>query len=343
MSASTANDGATDYNDDNLPDLNQDELMRVRDRERVERMRFRKHKKGSWLLYPEDQNKVSWDLFITFILMISCILTPYNIAFIDDEPLHWKIINFTIDSLFAIDIIVIFQSCYYDDEFVIVENRWMIAKEYLKSWFIIDLVAILPFDVIFKSAGANSVDMIRLARMGRMYKMIKMAKILRVLKIIKQRSQLLKYLSEFLKIGLGFERLFFFAIIFFVLCHILTCIWIITPSLVPDDLEEGIESWMDPFQDKDKGELYLTSMYYTVTTMTTVGYGDISGTNALERAVSIIIMLVGVIAFSFATGSLTSILSNYDQANAKLQEKISILNRVYKDFALPLELYERLR
>ena len=237
MSESTANDGATDYNEDNVPDFDQNQLMKTRDKERVERMRYRKHKKGSWLLYPEDPHKVSWDLFITLILMISCILTPYNIAFIDDpEPLHWMIINYTIDTLFAIDIIVIFQSCHYDDEFVIVENRWMIAKEYLKSWFIIDLVAILPFDVIFKSAGAGSVDMIRLARMGRMYKMIKMAKILRVLKIIKQRSQLLKYLGEFLKIGLGFERLFFFAIIFFVLCHILTCIWIITPSLIPEDI-----------------------------------------------------------------------------------------------------------
>jgi hypothetical protein len=52
--------------------------------------------------------------------------------------------------------------------------------------------------------------------------------------------------------------------------------------------------------------------------MTTVGYGDINGANTLERAVSICIMLIGVIAFSFATGSLSSILSNYDQANAKL-------------------------
>ena len=69
---------------------------------------------------------------------------------------------------------------------------------------------------------------------------------------------------------------------------------------------------MDTFNDVSQGELYLTSMYYTITTMTAVGYGDINGGSALERAVSIIIMLVGVIAFSFATGSLTSILSNYD-------------------------------
>ena len=77
--------------------------------------------------------------------------------------------------------------------------------------------------------------------------------------------------------------------------------------------------------------------------MTTVGYGDINGGNTVERSISIMIMLIGVIAFSFATGSLSSILSNYDQANAKLQERISILNRIFKEYYLPLDLYERLR
>ena len=77
-------------------------------------------------------------------------------------------------------------------------------------------------------------------------------------------------------------------------------------------------SWIDDFDDSNNNQIYITSLYYTVTTMTTVGYGDINGANTLERAISIMIMLIGVIAFSFATGSLSSILSNYDQANAKL-------------------------
>lgn len=54
-------------------------------------------------------------------------------------------------------------------------------------------------------------------------------------------------------------------------------------------------------------------------------------------------MLIGVLSFSFATGSLSSIMSNYDQANAKLQERIAILNRIYKDYFLPLHLYQRLK
>lgn len=63
----------------------------------------------------------------------------------------------------------------------------------------------------------------------------------------------------------------------------------------------------------------------------------------MERVICIIIMIIGVMAFSFATGSLSSVLQNYDQANAKLQERITVLNRIYKEYQLPLELYQRLK
>jgi hypothetical protein len=74
-----------------------------------------------------------------------------------------------------------------------------------------------------------------------------------------------------------------------------------------------------------------------------VGYGDVTANNFLEHVVAMIIMILGVISFSFATGSLSSILQNYDQAHAKLQERIGIVNRIYKEYFLPLELYERLK
>ena len=55
-------------------------------------------------------------------------------------------------------------------------------------------------------------------------------------------------------------------------------------------------------------EKYLTSIYFTVTTITTVGYGDVSISTKLEKIFCIVTMLTGVIAFSFASGSLASIL-----------------------------------
>ena len=50
-------------------------------------MRARDHKVPC-LLYPEDPAKENWDLFITLILLISCALTPYRIAFGEiEEPI----------------------------------------------------------------------------------------------------------------------------------------------------------------------------------------------------------------------------------------------------------------
>jgi hyperpolarization activated cyclic nucleotide-gated potassium channel 1 len=90
-------------------------------------------------------------------------------------------------------------------------------------------------------------------------------------------------------------------------------------------------------------ELYVTSFYFTVTTIVTVGYGDIHAYNTVERVICIFLMIIGVIAFSFATGSLSSILSNYDASQAKLKEKIATLNDIRSDYDIGPELYDELR
>ena len=82
--------------------------------------------------------------------------------------------------------------------------------------------------------------------------------------------------------------------------------------------EKPYDSWMDDFSELSPDALYLTSFYFAVTTITTVGCGDITGSNTLERGISVVVMLIGVICFSFATGALSSIMQNYDHASAKL-------------------------
>lgn len=87
----------------------------------------------------------------------------------------------------------------------------------------------------------------------------------------------------------------------------------------------------------------MTSIYFTVTTITTVGYGDISGNTKLERVFCILIMVIGVVAFSFASGTLASIIQNYDVQNAKQEDKMNILRKLHKDYSLPLDLYTRIK
>ena len=62
--------------------------------------------------------------------------------------------------------------------------------------------------------------------------------------------------------------------------------------------------------------MYVAAIYYTVTTITTVGYGDHSAVNTAERILATIIMIIGVIAFSYATGALSSLIFDTDQRKA---------------------------
>lgn len=86
--------------------------------------------------------------------------------------------------------------------------------------------------------------------------------------------------------------------------------------------------YQNGYIDYDDFTLYVTSFYFTVTTIVTVGYGDIHAYNTGERFISILLMLIGVISFSFATGALSSIISNYDASQAKLKEKMATLNDI---------------
>jgi len=70
------------------------------------------------IIYPNDKYKVMyWDVIISIILLITCFLTPLNMAFSDelDNVMWYTIMNNVIDFIFLLDIFVNFMTAIQRD------------------------------------------------------------------------------------------------------------------------------------------------------------------------------------------------------------------------------------
>lgn len=91
---------------------------------------------------------MQWDLLISLLIIVSAISTPYRMAYVDDNSVPWMVTELLLDFFFFVDIILTFFSAYFDKLDVLVDNRRKIACNYLKFWFIIDFVSIMPLSLI---------------------------------------------------------------------------------------------------------------------------------------------------------------------------------------------------
>ena len=93
--------------------------------------------------------KATWDWIILFLTFYTAIMVPYNVAFrnktMDDVPL--LVIDSIVDVAFFIDIILNFHTTFVGPAGEVVSDPKIIRMNYLKSWFIIDLLSCLPYDV----------------------------------------------------------------------------------------------------------------------------------------------------------------------------------------------------
>ena len=89
----------------------------------------------------------------------------------------------------------------------------------------------------------------------------------------------------------------------------------------------GPDTWVVRYGliDESDGRKYLFALYWALTTLTTVGFGDISAGTSAERVICIVWMMFGVGFYSFAVGTITSVLTSMDDSNQILDEKISFL------------------
>ena len=193
--------------------------------------------------------KLNWDMLMMALVLYSCTTSPAQIALYESGELGltWNIINWIIDAFFLIDIILTFNTAILNDEYEIILDRCEIAKDYLNFWFWVDLIAILPFDLIFSAGG--TAQLIRFLRLGRIAKILKLLKLMRLLRIQKTNSfSLQRWLMNLANISPDYKWVASFMGYFIMTTHVVCCCWIICARIDPDTEN----SWIAGYEESSR-------------------------------------------------------------------------------------------
>ncbi|CAF0762369.1 unnamed protein product [Adineta steineri] len=250
--------------------------------------------------------KAGWDWLILLLVIYTAIVTPYTAAFLmhEDGPNKQRsrpsralnIIELIVDVMFIIDLLVNLRTTYVKHNEELVTRASKIAKHYLKGWFLIDVTAAIPFDILFSllqtNGGGESTTLMGLLKTARLLRLVRIA----------------RKLDRYSEYGIGV--LILLTATFALIAHWLACIWYAIGRLERNNHgNERLIGWLaelanhthqyyndsDPTSGPTKTSKYITALYFTFSSLTSVGFGNVSPNTNSEKGFSIIIMLLIVL------------------------------------------------
>ena len=292
-----------------------------------------------FFISPETYKIFIFDTLLLLCTLYSSFYLPIYIAqskcFCSYLPKAIKIILFFHEFINIIDIVISFFRAYYNFEFILVKKNDKIIFHYLKKHFFLDLISAIPFFSIsyyfcnhykLKPDGEiclyNGVDL--------KYNFIKMAfglKIIKLLKVMsKKANRGINYFYEVISENYTLEKTMKM-LLFSMMCAIGFNFFICYHIYI------GLQShpnWILKTNNQDASfiTLYLTSFYFLITTITSVGYGDITCISLSETLYQIVILTIGVIAYSWIVSTIGNYVKKETRAAIKFNKDLSLLEEI---------------
>jgi hypothetical protein len=271
-----------------------------------------------------------WDSFTVILIFITCGWLPFQIAFNQDSFLQERKLIYVLDLFFCLDIFFNFFTSYRLRGEEITDTK-KTKIHYLKTFFPTDLLANLPLDAFFISHPDVFIGKIPLIVILRSLSLLRVIR----LYVIFHRWEIHTHIKP------GYIRIAKLFITVVILTHWIACIWFFLAfidSFPPDCwvVFLGIEN--APISRK-----YIYSLYWAVTTTTTIGYGDITPKRDVEYIVTMIIMVVGASVYAFIIGNIASLFSNLDSAKITYKNKVESVTQFLAYHQVPKDLIFQLR
>uniref|UniRef100_A0A8C2UWG5 Potassium voltage-gated channel subfamily H member 6 n=1 Tax=Chinchilla lanigera TaxID=34839 RepID=A0A8C2UWG5_CHILA len=133
--------------------------------------------------------KAVWDWLILLLVIYTAVFTPYSAAFLlsdQDESQRGAcgytcspltMVDLIVDIMFVVDIVINFRTTYVNSNDEVVSHPRRIAVHYFKGWFLIDMVAAIPFDLlIFRTGSDETTTLIGLLKTARLLRLVRVAR-----------------------------------------------------------------------------------------------------------------------------------------------------------------------
>lgn len=300
-----------------------------------------------WTILHYSPFKAVWDWLILLLVIYTAVFTPYSAAFLLKEtedgsqapdcgyacqPL--AVVDLLVDIMFIVDILINFRTTYVNANEEVVSHPGRIAVHYFKGWFLIDMVAAIPFDLLIFGSGSEE--------------LIGLLKTARLLRLVRVARKLDRY-SEY-----GAAVLFLLMCTFALIAHWLACIWYAIGNMEQPHMDSHI-GWLHnlgdqigkPYNSSGLGgpsikDKYVTALYFTFSSLTSVGFGNVSPNTNSEKIFSICVMLIGSLMYASIFGNVSAIIQRLYSGTARYHTQMLRVREFIRFHQIPNPLRQRL-
>ncbi|XP_053768054.1 voltage-gated delayed rectifier potassium channel KCNH4 [Desmodus rotundus] len=295
------------------------------------------------LLLHYSVPKAVWDGLILLATFYVAVTVPYNVCFSgdDDTPItsrHTLVSDITVEMLFILDIILNFRTTYVSQSGQVVSAPRSIGLHYLATWFFVDLIAALPFDLLY-------VFNITVTSLVQLLKTVRLLRLLRLLQKLERYSQCSAVVLTLLMS------------VFALLAHWMACVWYVIGRRemeAKDPLLWDI-GWLHelgkrlemPYVNGSTGgpsrrSAYIAALYFTLSSLTSVGFGNVCANTDAEKIFSICTMLIGALMHAVVFGNVTAIIQRMYSRRSLYHSRMKDLKDFIRVHRLPRPLKQRM-
>jgi len=253
----------------------------------------------SFISYPSSLTRLAWDMFGGMLIMYDLFAVPLQ-AFNPPQTTPLVVMDWLTLIFWTVNVGMSLTTGYVEEGITIMEPR-KIVKRYLKTWFVVDLVVLVPdwvFTIIASDANSEAVA-IRLTRVVRLARVVRLLRLVRLKRLFEQIEDALD--SEYYSV---LFNIFKMMLLLFTVNHVIACGWF---ALADANSNSGLNTWTKEWlmTDFPWEHLYLVSLHWSLTQFTPAGM-DVTPTNEIERGFTIGVVVFALVGFAYVVGSITA-------------------------------------